>query len=201
MKAAQAQAVYDRVGRAQDWQFYEDSAIARLLTDCAPQTAQSVFEFGCGTGRLAVQMLELLPPTARYLGVDVSPVMVALATQRLATWGDRARVRLVDVCPHAGPSSVDPDKAWAPGRPFPAPLAPIRRGDPTELNRNAVRLVHPSLRMRWDRQRQGRWSSMRCRRSILTPHHGPTAHLTRAKERPTEMNPRTPHSCGGPQHR
>jgi ubiquinone/menaquinone biosynthesis C-methylase UbiE len=96
LKAAQARAVYDRIGRVQDWQFYEDRATARLLADCAPQTARSVFEFGCGTGRLAARMLELLPPTARYLGVDVSPVMVALATSRLAAWGDRARVRLVD---------------------------------------------------------------------------------------------------------
>ena len=96
LKAAQARAVYDRIGRLQEWQFYEDRAMAQLLADCAPQTAQSVFEFGCGTGRLAVRMLELLPPTARYLGVDVSPVMVALATNRLAAWGARARVRLVD---------------------------------------------------------------------------------------------------------
>ena len=77
MKAAQARAVYDRIGRAQDWQFYENRAVARLLTDFAPQTAHAVFEFGCGTARLAVRMLELLPPTASYLGVDVSPVMVA----------------------------------------------------------------------------------------------------------------------------
>ena len=96
MKAAQARAVYDRIGRAQDWQFYENRAVARLLTDFAPQTAHAVFEFGCGTARLAVRMLELLPPTASYLGVDVSPVMVALATNRLAGWGDRAQVRLVD---------------------------------------------------------------------------------------------------------
>jgi ubiquinone/menaquinone biosynthesis C-methylase UbiE len=96
LRAAQARAVYDRIGRVQDWQFYEDRALAQLLADCAPQRAQSVFEFGCGTGRLAVRMLELLPPTARYLGVDVSPVMVALATNRLAAWGARARVRLVD---------------------------------------------------------------------------------------------------------
>lgn len=96
VRAAQARAVYDRIGRAQDWQFYEDRAMTRVLTDCAPQTAQAVFEFGCGTGRLAVRMMELLPPTARYLGVDISPVMVALATKRLAAWGDRAQVRLVD---------------------------------------------------------------------------------------------------------
>jgi ubiquinone/menaquinone biosynthesis C-methylase UbiE len=88
--------VYDRIGRVQDWQFYEDRAVARLVADCAPHTAHAIFEFGCGTGRLAATMLKSLPPTARYLGVDVSPVMVALATERLARWGDRAQVRLVD---------------------------------------------------------------------------------------------------------
>ncbi len=96
LKSAQARAVYDRIGRVQDWQFYEDRAIAQLLAACALPTAQALFEFGCGTGRLAVQMLELLPPTAHYLGVDVSPVMVALASNRLAAWGDRAQARLVD---------------------------------------------------------------------------------------------------------
>lgn len=96
MKPAQARTVYNRIGRIQDWQFYEDRAAAQLLADSALQTAHAVLEFGCGTGRLAARMLELLPPTARYLGVDVSPVMVALATKRLAAWGDRAQVRLVD---------------------------------------------------------------------------------------------------------
>ncbi|MCB0940589.1 MAG: class I SAM-dependent methyltransferase [Mycobacterium sp.] len=96
LSAAQARAVYDRIGRVQDWQFYEDRAIARLVADCVPQNAHVIFEFGCGTGRLAANMLRLLPPTARYLGVDVSPVMVGLATDRLAPWGDRAQVRLVD---------------------------------------------------------------------------------------------------------
>ena len=96
MKPTQAKAVYDRIGRIQDWQFYEDRAVAELLADSELPTAHTVFEFGCGTGRLAARMLEMLPPTARYLGVDVSPVMVALATKRLAAWGDRAQVRLVD---------------------------------------------------------------------------------------------------------
>lgn len=96
LRAAQARAVYDRIGRVQDWQFYEDRAIASLLANCAPETSHAVFEFGCGTGQLAVQLLEMLPPAARYLGVDVSPVMVGLATDRLAEWGDRAQARLVD---------------------------------------------------------------------------------------------------------
>lgn len=96
LRAAQARVVYDRIGRVQDWQFYEDRAVARLIADCAPHTAHAIFEFGCGTGRLAAKMLKLLPPTGRYLGVDVSPVMTTLAADRLAPWGDRAEVRLVD---------------------------------------------------------------------------------------------------------
>jgi ubiquinone/menaquinone biosynthesis C-methylase UbiE len=80
----------------QDWQFYEDRAVSHLLADSELATGHAVFEFGCGTGSLAARMLEVLPPTARYLGVDVSPVMVALTTKRLAAWGDRAQVRLVD---------------------------------------------------------------------------------------------------------
>ncbi len=96
MKPEQAKAVYNRIGRMQDWQFYEDRAVAQLLAQSALKTAHAVFEFGCGTGKLAAQILELVPPTAPYLGVDISPVMVDLATRRLAAWGDRAQVRLVD---------------------------------------------------------------------------------------------------------
>jgi precorrin-6B methylase 2 len=64
MKPAPARAVYNRIGRIQDWQFYEDRAVAWLLADSALQTAHAVFEFGCGTGRLAVRMMELLPDDA-----------------------------------------------------------------------------------------------------------------------------------------
>jgi SAM-dependent methyltransferase len=94
---AQAGRVYDRVGHAQDWQaFYEDKAVADLLVHADLGRAGSVLEFGCGTGRLAARMLTMLPPTARYLGVDVSTRMVGLATARLAPCALRAQVRQVD---------------------------------------------------------------------------------------------------------
>lgn len=55
--------------------------------------AQSVFELGCGTGRIAAQLLAgYLPATARYHGVDLSPTMVRLASDRLARFGARAVV-------------------------------------------------------------------------------------------------------------
>jgi SAM-dependent methyltransferase len=57
---------------------------------------QTIFEFGCGSRRLAARLLTSLPARVHYLGVDISPVMVNLATSRLAAWPDRAKAMLVD---------------------------------------------------------------------------------------------------------
>jgi ubiquinone/menaquinone biosynthesis C-methylase UbiE len=94
----QARRVYDRIGRAQDWQrFYEDAATAELIAHSAFGDAGAVFELGCGTGRFAARLLaEHLPPGATYSGVDVSSRMVALASERLARWSDRATVGTAD---------------------------------------------------------------------------------------------------------
>jgi ubiquinone/menaquinone biosynthesis C-methylase UbiE len=89
-----ARAFYDRLGIKQDWQrFYEDPAVADLLNHGNFKSAKSVFEFGCGTGRLAEILLErYLSQDAYYTGVDLSSTMVALASRRIATYGERARV-------------------------------------------------------------------------------------------------------------
>jgi ubiquinone/menaquinone biosynthesis C-methylase UbiE len=93
----QARSVYDRIGRVQDWQaFYEDAATDRLVANAAFAADQTIFEFGCGTGRLAAHLVGALPASVTYLGVDISPVMIKLATSRLAAWGDWAKVVLVD---------------------------------------------------------------------------------------------------------
>ncbi len=93
----QARRVYDRIGRVQDWQaFYEDTTINRLVDHAALAGDQTIFEFGCGTGRLAGNLLETLPASVDYLGVDISPVMIDLARRRLAPWAERAKVVLVD---------------------------------------------------------------------------------------------------------
>ncbi len=93
----QARAVYNRIGRLQDRQaFYEDSATDRLVANADLAGEQTIFEFGCGTGRLAANLLTALPPTVNYVGVDISPVMIDLATSRLAMWGERAKVVLID---------------------------------------------------------------------------------------------------------
>lgn len=97
LSLTQARAVYDRIGRVQDWQaFYEDASTERLVANAALGADQTIFEFGCGTGRLAAHLLEALPASVHYLGVDISPVMINLATSRLAAWADRAKAVLVD---------------------------------------------------------------------------------------------------------
>ncbi len=93
----QARRVYDRIGRVQDWQaFYEDASTDRLVANTALGADQRIFEFGCGTGRLAERLLRAMPASVNYLGVDLSPAMIALTTGRLTAWADRADAVLVD---------------------------------------------------------------------------------------------------------
>ena len=91
---AESKAFYDRFGARQDRQsFYEDRALDDLVAHADLATAKHVFEFGCGTGRLAARLFEeCLGPRARYDSVDISPTMVGLAKTRLARWSDRAQV-------------------------------------------------------------------------------------------------------------
>ncbi len=101
LDAAAARRVYDRIGPLQDTQrMYEDAATHRLAELANFEGCRSLFELGCGTGRYAAHLLErMLPTTATYVGVDVSPKMVALASERLARWSPRARVLLFEPPP------------------------------------------------------------------------------------------------------
>lgn len=95
---ADARAFYDRFAALQEWQgFYESPALELLVREGAFGEAHAVLELGCGTGRLAERLLgRELPPDARYLGLDVSPVMVARTRRRVARFGARAEVRETD---------------------------------------------------------------------------------------------------------
>ena len=98
LSPAQAKRFYDRFGSRQDWQgFYENPAINELIVHGAFDSANSVFEFGCGTGKLAARLLErYLPTDARYVGVDISSTMSSLAEKRLKLWSERAHVHQSD---------------------------------------------------------------------------------------------------------
>ncbi len=90
----EAKAYYDSFGAKQDSQtFYEGPAIKKLVTKGHFDQASSLFEFGCGTGRFAQELLsEHLPPDAIYQGTDVSSTMIQLAKERLEFFGPRAMV-------------------------------------------------------------------------------------------------------------
>jgi ubiquinone/menaquinone biosynthesis C-methylase UbiE len=94
----QAQAFYDWMGKKQDWQaFYEAKATHDLVRHASFETAQAVFEFGCGTGALAERLLTAhLSPSARYVAVDSSTTMIRLARARLARFGSRVQVQQTD---------------------------------------------------------------------------------------------------------
>ena len=94
----QARLYYDRFGAKQDSQwYYEDPATDDLIEHARFAGAQSVFEFGCGTGRFAETLLqEHLHPSARYLGIDISSTMVRLASSRISRFGSRAEARITD---------------------------------------------------------------------------------------------------------
>ena len=94
----EAEGFYDRFGAKQDGQgFYEDVALDELVAHADFGDCASVLELGCGTGRLAERLLSgMLSTRARYLGLDVSRTMVALATKRLARFADRVQLRKTD---------------------------------------------------------------------------------------------------------
>jgi SAM-dependent methyltransferase len=94
----QATTFYNHLGAKQDWQaFFEAPATRKLIAHASFETAQAVFEFGCGTGAFAEQVLaHHLPPQAAYLAVDSSVTMVRLARSRLERFGARVVVRQTD---------------------------------------------------------------------------------------------------------
>lgn len=90
----EAKRFYDRLGSRQDWQcFYENPAINELISHAAFGLAQSVFEFGCGTGAFAARLLRHhLFGDASYVGLDISSKMISLALERLKLWSPRVRL-------------------------------------------------------------------------------------------------------------
>jgi ubiquinone/menaquinone biosynthesis C-methylase UbiE len=89
---------YDRFGSKQDAQaFYEDAALTTLARNSRLREANSIFEFGIGTGRFAEKLLnEYLSLECKYSGIDISSTMIDLARKRLQPWGERVTIRPSD---------------------------------------------------------------------------------------------------------
>lgn len=92
-----AKRFYDRFGSWQDTQFYERAALKYLLLHSDFKHASAVFEWGCGTGRLAQCLFKgRLANKASYVGIDISTTMIGIARRRLALWSGHATVQQAD---------------------------------------------------------------------------------------------------------
>lgn len=98
LTAAEAKTFYDGFGAWQDRQgWYEDVAVDALVAAGDFPTARHVVSIGCGTGKLARRLLsDVVGRGCRYTGLDISDTMVALASQRIEPWHDRATVLRCD---------------------------------------------------------------------------------------------------------
>ncbi len=102
----EARQVYDRIGSWVDTlALYEDVATRDLTRNGRFDSAEAIFEFGCGTGRFAKMLLrDHLSPTASYRAFDVSRKMVALARAKLAPFEERVQIILSE----GGPPTAEP---------------------------------------------------------------------------------------------
>ncbi|MCH8125647.1 class I SAM-dependent methyltransferase [candidate division KSB1 bacterium] len=94
----QTREFYNKFGIKQDSQrFYEQTAIDDLIAHSNFIECHSIFEFGCGTGRFAQELLSgCLPQDTIYVGHDISQTMVQLTENKIRQFGDRAKVHLID---------------------------------------------------------------------------------------------------------
>jgi SAM-dependent methyltransferase len=85
---AETEKFYDALGAKQDGAgFYEGVTLAELTRFADFESATSIAEFGCGTGRFAEELLRM--NNASYFGYDVSATMIQLSKNRLAKFGER----------------------------------------------------------------------------------------------------------------
>jgi len=103
---------YDQFGARQDHQaWYEKPALDALVDHAGFDTCGHVVEFGCGTGQLAADCLARhLTGRAVWTATDASATMCRLAADRLARFGNRARVIHTDGSPALPVTDGDADR-------------------------------------------------------------------------------------------
>ena len=76
----------------------------RLLDRAAISPGDRVLDVGCGPGRLTQAAAQAAGPSGETLGIDLSPEMIALATERASRAASTARFQVasVDALPTAG---------------------------------------------------------------------------------------------------
>jgi len=67
------------------------SAMIDVLAQCCAERPATVLDLGCGPGSLSRRVLDALP-SCSAVAVDYDPVLLDLAAEQLAPYGERARV-------------------------------------------------------------------------------------------------------------
>ncbi len=57
--------------------------IRKSVRDTGARPGDHIVEFGCGTGIAAKEFVKLIGPTGRYVGIDISPIMLEKACKKL----------------------------------------------------------------------------------------------------------------------
>mmetsp|Transcript_146836 Transcript_146836/g.256196 ORF Transcript_146836/g.256196 Transcript_146836/m.256196 type:complete len:966 (+) Transcript_146836:58-2955(+) len=73
-----------------------DGGLRDMISTCAFTSEDTVFDVGCGKGKMLHKILEAYP--CRGVGVEVNCGLARAAEKQLWRYGDRARVVLDDVC-------------------------------------------------------------------------------------------------------
>jgi SAM-dependent methyltransferase len=84
------EARFDRVDTRTDrteqsWQRLADEDIRQVFDGVTIRPDSTVLELGCGVGRLLVRTREVVPSSARLVGVDISEAMIGFAAQDTAS--------------------------------------------------------------------------------------------------------------------
>lgn len=66
-----------------DIDFFENRSRQPIFADIPLDQYESVFDFGCGCGRLARQLLQQIPSPRRYLGIDLHLGMIKWCQENL----------------------------------------------------------------------------------------------------------------------
>lgn len=71
------------IGPSED-RFYDNPTGQRVFPEVPPQAYDFVFDWGCGCGRIARQLLQQQPPPGKYVGVDLHRGMVEWCARNLS---------------------------------------------------------------------------------------------------------------------
>jgi len=85
------------VGPVEDHAFDNPEGKPVFGQDVPLHATRRVFDFGCGVGRTARQLLLQNPPPEAYLGVDLNPVLIRWAQTHLTAAAPQARFAHLDV--------------------------------------------------------------------------------------------------------